>query len=135
MSITLEVTEYYENGQHWETCNSVYALGEAAKRCWSLAVTQAQEHHDAGQPYVTGANEEELRALYSVGWGISPKSAQGLSMVELEAMLLQDVSGAANEIAEGWTDGDGLIDWAGYSESVGTLSADPAGNIYIHFSA
>lgn len=121
MSITLDVTDYFSYGDH---------VGG-----WSSFMAQAQEHHDAGQPYVTEANEGPLQAAYQEGWGIAPESAKGLTTVELEAMLLQDVSGAANEIAEDWTDGDGRIDWDGYSESVGTLSADPAGNIYIHFSA
>jgi hypothetical protein len=104
--VEINITEYFMNGNHWMNSNSVANLGyNAATTTWNCA-----KEESLGFFFITDDNKEEIKEYFK-GFGAWEREEIGAwSDIELNALLLQLISGDINEL-EYYDTGEGETDW------------------------
>lgn len=108
----IEITEFFNNGDHWHNSNSVANLGHnAGSITWNNAKLESNEFM-----FVTEENKEEFQSYFK-NFGAWPiEEIKAWDNIELNALLLQLISGDIIEL-EMFQDDKGQIDWQDVEEA------------------
>ena len=113
----LNITEFFNNGDHWHNCNSVANLGQnAGKITWENAKQETIDFN-----FITNETRQVIIDHFKEygAWD----DLDTWDDLELNTLLLQDISGHINDASFCICD-DGVFDWEVYETECenGTLS-------------